>query len=139
MEISKKNKSSGPTKSNECKSEQLYERFLIVTHPSKIRRKTWIINQEHYENILNKTINCLKKKYCSYWESLLDYKSIVFVDEKLFERGKIPNRQNIRVYRDKSQKDTVPAILKHPKFTFFAVLIRMKNLKLECMLKMFVK
>ena len=41
---------------------------------------------------------------------ILNYKLLTFVDEKPFELGAVPNKQNTRVYKRKSMKQTVPPI-----------------------------
>ena len=45
-----------------------------------------------------------RKKYCNHWKSLLNYKTITFIDEKPFQIGDVPNQQNVRVYRHQSEK-----------------------------------
>ena len=51
-----------------------------------------------------------RQKYCHEWRKLLNYKTVTYIDEKPFELGCIPNRQNTRFYRAKSQKHTVPTL-----------------------------
>ena len=75
---------------------------------------------------------CLERiNYCQKWRTILYYKSITFVDEKPFELGKIPNRQNMRRYQYKSTKKTILVIQveKHStKYIHFVVLIGRENL-----------
>ena len=52
----------------------------------------------------------LKGNYCGHWKSKLNYRSITFVDEKPFELRSVPNKQNTRTYRHKSQKHTISPI-----------------------------
>ena len=52
-----------------------------------------------------------RKNYCQNWKTILNYKLLTFIDEKPFEMGKVPNRQNTRIYQYRSKKNTIPNIL----------------------------
>src|SRR5438045_1392783 len=54
--------------------------------------------------------------YCRKWLKLIKLENVTFVDEKPLELFKIPNAQNTRYYRKKSEKNTIPvyAQTKHP-------------------------
>ena len=51
-----------------------------------------------------------RKNYCHEWKKILKLKSTIFVDEKPFELGASPNKQNTRFYRHQLQKNTVPVV-----------------------------
>ena len=53
-----------------------------------------------------------RKNYCHEWKKILKLKSTIFVDEKPFELGASPNKQNTRFYRHQSQKNTVEQLIK---------------------------
>lgn len=50
-----------------------------------------------------------RKQFCTHYKDA-NVKKFTFIDEKPFEIGGVPNKQNTRVYKKQSQRHTIPNI-----------------------------